>query len=159
MSIEIHPGKYMARIVNYGLRDSKNNGVMALVEMEYKDSEGDPHRVLWRGAFAGQATQYTLKTLLICGLDRDVSAMADGPESGVLNLQKDLMITVEPEHYEGKTYYRIAWINEPGLSNLLSRAEAAQRLNGMNIQGELAALRKATGYKPKPEPKLDNIPF
>ena len=160
MSKEIHPGKYLGQIVNYGLRDAKDNGVMAVIEMDYKDSENDPHRLIWRGSFSGTALQYTLKTLLVCGLDRDAAALADGPQSGALNMEKEFVITVSAEEYQGKTYYRIAWINEPGLSNLLTKAEAAQRLSGMNIQGELMALRKSTGYKPKAaEPKMENLPF
>ena len=157
MSNEVHPGKYLGHIVNYGLRDAKDNGVMAVIEMDYKDSEGDQHRLIWRGSFAGTALQYTLKTLLVCGLDRDPASLADGPQSGALNTDKEFVITVSSEEYQGKTYYRIAWINEPGLSNLLTKAEAVSRLAGLNVQAELMAMRAKTGYKP--QPKLENIPF
>jgi hypothetical protein len=158
MSHEIHPGKYLGHIVNYGLRDAKDNGVMAVIEMDYKDSEGDLHRLIWRGSFSGTALQYTLKTLLVCGLDRDAAVLADGPQSGALNMEKEFVITVSAEEYQGKTYYRIAWINEPGLSNLLTRAEAVARLAGLNVQAEIMAMRAKTGYN-KPQPKLENLPF
>lgn len=174
MAKELHPGHYIGRILNYGLREGKQFTVTAVIEFEFKDTEGDSHRCAWYGSFSGEAKKHTLKALLVTGLQKSVSDLALGPQGGALNTQKEYSIEVKAEVYNGKTYYKIAWINPVGLTGLLSRADAIVRMQGLNLDGEIAMLRSQMGTPqpsqpaPRPEPaqqqvenirSFDEIPF
>lgn len=159
MAKELHPGHYIGRILNYGLREGKQFTVTAVIEMEFKDSEGDLHRCNWYGSFTGDAKKHTLKALLICGLQKPVAELAMGPAGNALNTEKEYSIEVKAEFYNGKTYYKIAWINPVGLTGLLSRADAMIRLQGLNLDGEIAMMRSQMGAQaPKQEqPKPQQV--
>lgn len=153
-------GQYIGKIINYGLQETKSGSVMAVIQFEFLDAEHKKHKLSWRGSFNGKALEWTLKTLLICGLyGNDPTIMADGPPSGALNMQKEFSITVKSEiGHDGKSYYKIAWINEIGFSNLLNKASAVAKLG--DLRAQIAALRKDTGYENKPvEEKLEDLPF
>lgn len=166
MAKELHPGHYIGKILNYGLREGKQFTVTAVIEMEFKDSENDLHRCNWYGSFTGDAKKHTLKALLICGLQRPVAELAMGPSGNALNTEKEYSIEVKAEVYQGKTYYKIAWINPVGLTGLLSRADAMVRLQGLNLDGEIAMMRSQMGAQapkqeqPKPQQaEPPQVPF
>lgn len=158
----MNDGQFIAKISNYGLQETKNGNVMAVVQFEFEDHEHKRHKLSWRGSFNGGALEWTLKTLLICGLyGNDPTILADGPQSGALNTEKEYNITVKQEiGPDGKSYWKVAWVNEVGFSNLLSKAGAVAKLG--DLRGQVAALRKETGYDKKPDirqEKLEEIPF
>ena len=158
----MNEGQFTAKISNYGLQETKNGNVMAVVQFEFEDSESKRHKLSWRGSFNGGALEWTLKTLLICGLTgNDPTVIADGPSSGVLNMEKEFNITIKHEiGTDGKAYWKVAWVNEVGFSNLLTKAGAVAKLG--DLRAQVAALRKETGYDKKAEikqEKLEEIPF
>jgi hypothetical protein len=172
MAKELHPGHYVGKIINYGLREGKQFTVTAVIEMEFKDTEGDLHRCNWYGSFSGDAKKHTFKALLVCGLQKGVTDLALGPAGGCLNTEKEYSIEVKAEAYQGKTYYKIAWINPLGLTGLLSRADAMVRLQGLNLDGEIAMMRAQMGaaapkqeqrpqapQEPENRPSFEEIPF
>lgn len=158
----MNEGQFTARISNYGLQETKNGNVMAVIQFEFEDSESKKQKLSWRGSFNGGALEWTLKTLLICGLfGNDPTVIADGPSSGALNMDKEFNITVKQEYgQDGKAYWKVTWVNEVGFSNLLNKAGAVAKLG--DLRAQVAALRKETGYDKKPEikqEKLEEIPF
>lgn len=153
----------IGKISNYALQETKAGGVMAVVQFEFLDDDGQRHKLSWRGSFTGGALEWTIKTLLICGLQgNDPTVMADGPSSGALNMDKDYSLTLKNEvGTDGKTYWKVAWVNPVGFSKSLDRASAVSRLG--DLRGQIASLRKETGYDKKQEvvkeEKLEEIPF
>jgi hypothetical protein len=158
--------QHIAKIVNYGLQETKNGNVMAVVQFEFFD-DGQKHKLSWRGSFNGGALEWTVKTLLVCGLvGNDPSVIADGPESGALNMDKEFNITVKSETgSDGKLYWKVAWVNEAGFSNSLSRSSAVAKLG--DLRAQVASYRKETGYDQSKEnlkskredQKLEELPF
>lgn len=158
----MNEGQFIAKISNYGLQETSKGNVLAVIQFEFLDEESKKQKLSWRGSFNGGALEITLKTLLICGLvGNDPTVIADGPTSGTLNQEKEFSITVKHEYgQDGKAYWKVAWVNEVGFSNLLNKAGAAAKLG--DLRGQVAALRKETGYDKKPEikqEKLEEVPF
>ncbi|MEY2859093.1 MAG: hypothetical protein RLZZ74_3406 [Cyanobacteriota bacterium] len=165
----IAPGKYYGKIVNYGIRgQKKDNGIRLIIQMDVLDEEAVSHNLYWAGSLNGGAKDITLKAIIGLGFrGTDLSIFADGPKGNAIDISKDYYVGVILEKdQEGKTYPKISWIGENGLSNLLSRAEVIQRIDGMGLEAELMALqphgisaarppqKKPESFKPSPE-----IPF
>lgn len=158
----MNEGQFTAKISNYGLQETKNGNVMAVVQFEFDDTESKRQKLSWRGSFNGGALEWTLKTLLICGLiGNDPTVIADGPSSGALNTDKEFNISVKHEiGNDGKAYWKVSWVNEVGFSNLLNKVSAVAKLG--DLRAQVATLRKETGYDKKSEikqQKLEEIPF
>jgi hypothetical protein len=84
---------------------------------------------------------------LVCGLNTDdLTQLASGIDANVLDLNKELSITVELERNDrdGKDYPRIRWVNElggAGFKNEMSKDEAVAKMSGMNLKADVMRLR------------------
>jgi len=146
----IQPGTFDAKLVDYGMNVAKSGTLMILMKFELQDEQNS--KIVWQGHLKqGSAHDITLKSLLVCGLKtNDLEAVAEGPISGVLDMDKTVSIVVEMEAGEdGKSYPRVKWINEvggAGFKSQITKSDAIQKMNGMNLKGELMKLRQDTGY-------------
>lgn len=161
MSAEIIPGKYKAKISDYGISENKSGMPIVNVRFQFGD-----HSLNWIGSLnEGKARQITVENLMKMGLvDGDKMAdMADGPSSGVLNMDKELEIDVQPDTYEGKTTMRIKWINEMGFRNSMTKEDFKAKLAAMNMKGSFALAKENQklkgGAKKSDKEVIDSIPF
>lgn len=140
MSTDLVPGKYKAKIVDYGISESKAGLPIVNVRFGFGD-----HTLNWIGSLnEGKARQITVENLMKMGMtDADSMAdMADGPSSGVLNTEKELEIDVQTETYDGKTTLRIKWINELGFRNSMTKDTFKAKLAAMNMKGTFALVKE-----------------
>lgn len=156
-------GKFTGKIVDYGIQETKNKNLLAVIQFEFMGNDEKLHRNTWRGSFNGGALEITLKTLILCGLvGNDPAIIADGISSGALNTKKEYLLTLKNEiGSDGKTYTKISWVNDIGVqnSNLISRANATIKLG--DLRAHLASLRKDLNQEKSQEvlEKLGDLPF
>lgn len=167
--MEIQPGTYDARVVDYGVIETKAGKPGVTVKFEFADQDGTMQRLSWWGYFASERnSEITCETLAILGWStNDPSDLAQGAGSGILDEEKEVSIVVAPETWEGVTRMKIKYINAlGGTMERMEKAEAKKLFNGMNLSGLAAAARKkhGAGQKTVPNmaPKFDDseeIPF
>ena len=160
-SNEIKPsaGYYAAKILNYGLTKTKAGSPEPTIVFEVLE-DGNPHRVFWRSSLKdGPAREITLKALAICGFKnlRGFAYLADGIQSGLLDMEKEVQITVEHETNteNGKRYAKVRWINESGGNKFKSAicvSEAAQLMSGMGLEADFMRIAQQYGFKTVNEP-------
>ena len=157
----IEPGKYTARIKEYGLTESKNKTLQAVVEFEFADKEGEVKELAWFSSFKeGKGREITIDALLVCGLNNNLASISDfekfnaGNGSGVLDQEKDIAITIEMTNKwkDGKETTEkiptIAWVNEMGggaLREKLAKEDLVKMMPGLNFGGEIAKARAEKG--------------
>lgn len=155
---EVQPGKYLAKVTDYGIGTTKEGLPQVLVMFAYKDKDQDEHSLIWFGSLKENAKPYTIDALLACGLKgNDLEVLADGVGNGALDTEKDVQITVEEHEWQGKKSMRIQWINEPGASSFrdkLTKGEAVQKMQGLNLKADVLARRQASGKKDQPAANL-----
>lgn len=101
----------MAKIKNYGLVEvEKFNGAVK-VQIQFDNG-------LWYESFLlkqdGAPNVATVKTLITCGFKgQDPMELIKGPGSGVLNEQKEFDLEIEQTEWNGKTYQKVKWVNDP----------------------------------------------
>ena len=166
--LEIKPGKYEARVCDYGIKATKAGDPAVVVRFKTETFEYN-----WQGTLKeGRGREITIDALLVCGLSTDdLTQLADGVDSKVLDTEKLVSITVELERNtnDGKDYPKIAWVNElggGGFKNEMTKEQAVAKMSGMNLKADVlkrrqekgvtkpAASRAANGGQP-----LDAIPF
>ena len=150
----IKPGKYTAKIVDYGIGETKAGNPQAAVVFEFKDDQERKWSLSWFGHFTEKTIEKTLDALLVCGLHgNDVGAIASGPEGGALDMSRDVSITVEHETDDkGKTRAKVRWVNRVG-GNSFKRMEQSQAVAKLgNLKGAVLARRQETGIQDDAEP-------
>lgn len=169
--MSVKEGDYKAKISGYGIRETQKGLPEPVIRFTLED-EGKPTSLNWRGSLnEGKAREITIKALLVCGLKTsDLSALADGPSSGALDMNKEVMIRVSPEvGMDGKTYMTVKWVNELGgaaFKAAITRDDAVKKMAGMNIDADVMLIAQDNGYEvggsvaAKPaEAPLEEIPF
>lgn len=161
--MDIQPGKYAAKIVDYGVSTTKSGEPTIVIRFGW-----DNKSLIWNGSLKdGKAQEITLKTLVRLGLSDDdkIENLADGIESGLLDTKQEFEIDVQMDTYEGKTRPRIAWVNligGSGFRHSMNKDEFKVKIGGMNLKGSIKALRKELGMAPRSEsitlPDMD-LPF
>lgn len=134
----IKPGRYPnAKVCAYGMRKTMSGEPSPVIAFLVQDESGMDHKVFWQGYLtSAKAQQVTVKALATCGMrsPEDIHRFAEGLSSGVLDLDREVNITVELETKGDKTYPRVTWINPPsdgqqtGEINFLVEPEEATRL-------------------------------
>lgn len=110
----IKAGKYLARIVDYGIPETDKEHPQAAVRLAFETERG-VRELTWYGSFHPNAVEITVDTLINCGLKgTNPAALLNGPDGGALDMERELEIGVEPHTYNGKTYDRVKWIGLPG---------------------------------------------
>lgn len=144
---DIPNGSYIAKIQNYGVSTDKNGSPQILINFGF-DVNGEQTGGTWYGSLTSEkGKEITVDTLIRCGLrGNDVSLVGYGPDSNALDMNKELEIVVDEDHYEGKTYKKIKWVNLPGSSlKTVEASEAVALLKGLNLTGEVVARRQKQG--------------
>lgn len=150
----INAGKYLGKVLDYGIGKTKDGEPNIMLMFGFKDSSGVDQDLIWRGSLKeGKAREITIDALLILGLvGNDLSLLAHGNGSGVLNQEKEVQLVVEHETYNGKTFAKVRYINEVGggaFKEKMGKDEAITKLGGLNLGGDVFARREAKGYKDK----------
>lgn len=149
-------GKYIAKIVSYGLQEGKEGGKSdaIIVRFETKpDEKGEVYNQTWYGYLTEKAFERTLATLMgplgmIATPDQVETCLerisSEGLASNMLNTEKDIELVIENEEYNGKTRPRVKWINEPGAGNEFKKLAADQvkgRFAHLNAAGVAASIQ------------------
>ncbi len=166
MSNQIEPSTYRSRVVNYTISTTKAGNPQVEVLFEFSQGEGvnaSHHQMRWWGQMSEKALPYTLKNLITMGYrgtsNEDFAKLADGVESGMIDLSTEVDLVLENETNEetGKSFLKIKWINAPGggFKAGMTREQAKVKLGMMNIAGQLAMIRQEIGA---PTPKKTTAP-
>lgn len=145
----LNPGNYKARGVSATLEKSSQKGTEQ-VNVTFRLESGET--VHWIGYFTEKTEARTVESLMLCGWDGTDFASFSGID------QKDVMLVIEHEVYEGKPRVRVAWVNDPNRSvggKPMEGAEVASFAERMRARvaavkatrGEPAAAKPAAGVK------------
>lgn len=145
----LEAGNYTGTIQDYGL--VQNAKGQPQVKVLFKLNNGQSFS--WFGGLGTEQQQeITTKTLITLGAStNNIDKIENGPNSGVLNQKKEFTLVVEHSEYNGKTFARIKYINDP------ERAVQTNYLKGTGALGALkgvAASLAAKGEVPT-APKAD----
>lgn len=122
-----------------------------------KDSVG-----VWQGWLSNAAFDRTIKSLVEAfGFNGDLAGLATGRQSFT---GKPCNVTVKPEEYDGKTYFKVKWLNAPGggasAPKPIERTKLEQLIAEMNKRAIQVA---ASTGKEEPAPAVpdndDGPPF
>jgi hypothetical protein len=147
MAQEIKAGTYEAKVNDFGLTETKKGDPMAMIRFQYQDSEGDQHFITWYGTFVHEkAQEISCETLALCGYtSNNIADLAKGAQSGVLNQNKVVSITIAGEEWEGKVRMKVKYVNPvggAGFRSQLTHADAVQKFKGVNIGAAMSAAKK-----------------
>lgn len=150
MAKQVTAGKYIARVLNYGIGNTKAGDPQAIVQFQFKDNDGDQHSLTWFGSFKEKALPYTLDALLYCGMKgNDPAELAQGIDGGALDLNQEVQIVVEEQTDDkGRVVPKISWVNRLGgnaFKNAITFDQAKSKLAAMNLKGAVMARRAETG--------------
>lgn len=150
-------GTWPAKVVDYGMTKSSeasggNLQVFAELAVSIKSIDpADPsgplvehvHNLTWLGHMKSEAGQkVAFKALMAMGLDsvEAFGKLADGPASGALNTEKQVLAVIDEEEYQGKWSWKIKFINDPedGFTiKRLSRGESVKAAMDGGVLGNL----------------------
>lgn len=145
-------GRYDARIVDYGITEIESTGNTYVAILLEFTQDGERKEITYFGFLSSEKSRkHTFDALTNCGFKgTDLSVLADGVQSGALDHETPVNIVIEQETYEGKTRWRVRWINRrAAFRSKIDRAEAKSRLGALS--GELAAYRRENGQAPQKE--------
>lgn len=146
-------GRHSAKITDYSVSESQAGDPMLQVRFKFKgNDDGSDCEWNWYGSFKeGKAREITLKALVVMGFVGDeFEKLCDGPVSNCLDMNKEVSIETGNEEYNGKTSYRINWVNEPGggaMRDAMDKGKAKIKFGGMNLKAEMMSIRQGA---PKP---------
>lgn len=141
------PGTYEASIVSCGFRPTKTTGTNRIfVTFETKGSESK--RIDWYGNMQTKigpsgksALMISIDQLLRMGFTNNWEAFESSSSLADCfdNPDKVFEIVVEDEDYNGKTYSKIKWVNDPEKKGSplgkMGASEAASLVKSMNLKG------------------------
>lgn len=163
MSNQAQPGTYRARVVNYALSSTKAGNPQVEVLFEFS-SGSEHHQIRYWGQLSEKALPYTLKNLVTMGYlgttNEDFSKLADGVESGIMDLSTEVELVLESEpNDQGKSYLKVKWINAPGggFKQGMTRDQAKVKLGTLNLAGQIAMIRQEIGVPAKPKQRFQNV--
>lgn len=167
MSQLVQPGEHLALVTDYAVTVTQNGNPM--VTVKFKTDQGE---VFWNGVLREAAEgkrNITAEALIVMGMTSisQFEQLADGPASGVLNMEQPVSIQVTHENYNGKTYAKAQFVNRVGgggkFKNAMSKADLKVKLAGIpGLRADFAKAWQEAGVQSQPRPStsdLDNIPF
>lgn len=177
------PGRYRGKLIEYGAKTTMKGEPAIALRFAFEDENKHRHEVIWQGSLS-QGTdpskkrpiEITLETLGVCGFDfhkhKTLEVIADGTEGGALDCERELMITVEHETWDGKPFAKARFVNPVGgFKGGIDRREFVVKCAGLNLEAEILSYRQKA---PKPTaapmaartsdpradvPSLADIPF
>lgn len=145
----IKPGNYQAKICAYGIKVTSKGDAAPTIAFRVEKGVEEPATVYWQGSFkAGKGREIALKALVTCGLSdaHKIADLANGKESGLLDLNKELDIVVIHEARQDdpmKVYPKVEWINDSSdMKGRISKEEAASKIAGLGLENDLGILLK-----------------
>lgn len=128
-------GVFKGKITDYGVSTTQAGKPQVFIVGQFDDPDGLKKSLTWYGGFSEKGTQYTLRTLLYCGLApknaSKLNQLINGPESGLLDMDLLLDFDVQTEEYRDrdgnkKTRTSIKYINNRDLSPGVQRIDEAK---------------------------------
>lgn len=129
------------KVFDYGISTTKEG--LPQVAVLFRDGEGRDYR--WNGTLKpGRGQELTLDALIVMGLRSDnLADLAKGAESGLLDREKEVQLTVGDEEYQGVVRRKVKWVNEVGGGGF------AQRLSETDAAAKMASLNLSAAFKAK----------
>lgn len=169
---KIQAGKYRARAwsVDKGRTETKDT---PYIEVQFRLTDGPfaGENIEWRGYLSDGAKQRTVESLFYCGCWTS-PGQTDGDLFDLEGIDKnEVELVVEPEEYNGKTYMRVKWVNDPSRSgpkpsNGLSeetknsiRESCRPLILRLRQEAAARAVRNGTSDPDSEPAKKDDIPF
>lgn len=145
------PGKYKARAVRGGMGESRNGTPQIGIEFAY-EQDGVEQKIWWIGFLTEKALKHTLEKLAVVEFTGD-----DAFPEGAINTTKEVEIVIEEQVYEGKTQYKVAWINEVGGGKFAGLQPGAGK-SGFDLRKEMKMVYAGRGVT-APTEKQEDIAF
>jgi hypothetical protein len=163
----VKPGKYLAKVVNYGIGETKAGNPQACITFSF--IEGETNREMtWYGFFTERTIERTIDSLLICGMKgNDPRVLVAGPKSNALDMETEVSIVVENDkddkgnvilNDKGQPTPKIRWVNRAAGTAFKRMDEKSVFAKLGDLKGLVASRRNETGIKDAPKPTQDNSP-
>ena len=155
----VKPGRYTAKVIDYGIGETKDGNPQAAVTFSFQDSESKNRVMTWYGHFTDKTIEKTIDSLLICGLKgNDPRELGKGLEGGALDTNREVSIVVEHDQtQDGKTIAKVRWVNRLG-GNAFKRMDQADVFRKLpDLRGQVVDRRKETGIKDETRPALRKV--
>lgn len=160
-------GVYKGRISDYGVKRTSKGDPAPTIVFDVAGPDGSTQRVFWQGSWNGNAMDYCMEALLVCGLrsQQDLVKLADGKSSGVLDTDATFDLTIEVDVNQNdpsKRYNKIRWINAEGgkkFKDTISSSEFAMEVTGRNLAADLMRVAQAKGYNLKSQSQRERPVF
>lgn len=109
--MNLKPGKYKAKINEYGVTLTKAGQPQVRVQFSVENGES----ISWFGGLASEAQQaITTKALFTMGANTSTIEKVElGKSGGALNSTKTYELVIEENEYQGKKSMRVKFINDP----------------------------------------------
>lgn len=140
----LEPGTYKAKLIDYGISETKKGDPSILLKFITETGDEISHFLY----LTPKAQPYTTKNLMVFGYKgQALERIADGPDGGLLDTDKDIELVLENEDYNDKTYLRVKWINEIGGGGFkkLAKAEATTKLKGVDLSAHVKEIQQELG--------------
>jgi hypothetical protein len=151
----IQPGKYEAKIADYGVRETAAGQPYIVV---YFDIEGQG-QVRWQGHMTEKTMEKTFEALSTMGMtSSDISILANGPLSNALNMSQKVQVTVFHEadmKDASKKYAKVKWINPIGGAKFDAQVAAQAKDKLASLNGKWAEMRALKGIKAQQSAEKD----
>lgn len=151
-------GRYIATVAQYGIAKSTGKGTLSLkVEFQIKEPN---ENVYWDAWITDNTKEKLVENLIETGLleTTDFSDLARGEG---LSKTKEVEILVVGEENNGKTYFKVSYVNPIGgrqLKNSINTDEAVILLKGFGLNDQIKLAGKKLGITPGVF-KTEDIPF
>lgn len=178
------PGRYRGKVLDYCAKAQENGQPAIAIRVAFKDGDNFEHEVTWQGNLS-QGTdptkkrpiEVTLETLEVCGFDfhkhKSLAIIAEGADSGALDLTREIMITVELTTWNGSQFARARFLNHVGgFKGAMEQKDFVIKTQGLNLEAEIMKYRakvpqqsaaparaSANGSAPPMAANIDDIPF
>lgn len=171
-------GKYRAKAVNWGAKTTNAGAPNLAIQFVVVGGENDGDTLYWQGGLDAEVKNtksqldITLDALEACGFDiakhKTLNVVAEGPAGEALDPNREVMLTVEMEAYQGKTSAKVKWVNDLSggkFKGAIGKDDFASKCQGLGIEAAILKRRQDKGVKAAPQqaapqvPSLDEIPF
>lgn len=150
-------GKYTAKIVNYGLSETKAGDPQAFVEFQLTD---DGSKWTWFGGTKSEKqAEISAKTLV--DMEFSGNNFSDLMKPNMLNTTLVYTLVIVEETYNGKKSFKVKFVNRPHQGpKSIADTNAAKKAD--MFSGMLAKAKAQAGIKPKVKnhaPGADDVGF
>lgn len=145
----IQAGRFNGKVTDYGVSASSNDNPQVFVVFDVAFPDGE-QSMTWYGSLnAGKAREITIKALLVLGFhSNSFDDLVDGKDSGAIVLGKEASLVIENEEYEGKSRWKIQWVNSLNSGpKRIESGSAKAKLAALNLDGDLAKIKAQSGVE------------